>query len=251
MYLIITYAGPLCCSSLFNQLLNSIRSPPYERWRSLWGSLSSALAADRTALHGERFFQAALGQQGVVVEDLQGGPVGLDRPPVQDDGPLAELDHHVQIMAGEDFGVLEIAEQAHELAAGKRIEAAGRLIHDQDVRRHGKDGGNGHPFLLPTGKMIGRLFLQMGCTHLLEDGLDPLLDFIHRQSQIERPEGHIIKNGGHEELIVRILENHTHRTPDLRQGFLGEREITDANLAGIGSQIAVDAKILYVESPLS
>ena len=159
------------------------------------------------------------------------GPSALTVPWCRTMVRWTEFEHHVQIMAGEDPGVLEIAEQAHELAAGKGVEAAGRLIHDQDVRRHGKHRGNGHPFLLPAGEMIGRLVLQMGGAHLFEHVLDPLLDLIHRQPQIERPEGHIIKDRGHEELIVRILEDHAHRAPDLRQGFLGEREITDADLA--------------------
>ena len=69
--------------------------------------------------------------------------------------------------------------------------------------------------------------------------LHPLFHLIPGQAQIQRAKGHIVKHRRHEELVVRVLEHHAHRAPDLRQSGGGQGKIPDADRPLAGCQIPV------------
>jgi hypothetical protein len=72
-------------------------------------------------------FQAAVGQQGVVLEYLDGRPVGHDPALVQDDGAPAQVHGHIQVMGGDDFGVLEGFEQFDDPPARVGVQAGSSI----------------------------------------------------------------------------------------------------------------------------
>jgi hypothetical protein len=51
------------------------------------------------------------------------------------------------------------AEKIHDLMAGERIQRAGRFVANHQSRFMDQGSGNGHPLLLPTGKLGRRMAL--------------------------------------------------------------------------------------------
>src|SRR6185369_2021521 len=123
--------------------------------------ISRLLATDRTALHGKGFLKPTLGEKVIITKNIPGGAVGPDLPVMKNNRPLAQFIDHVEVMTGKDLGVVKILEQTHELTPGERVETAGRFIHDENVGRHGKHSGDGHPLFFSSREMIGRFITEM------------------------------------------------------------------------------------------
>ena len=50
-------------------------------------------------------------------------------------------------------GLVELGQQLHDLVAGLRVEVAGRLVGQDDVRVVDQDAGDGHALLLAAGEL--------------------------------------------------------------------------------------------------
>ena len=58
---------------------------------------------------------------------------------------------------------------------------------------------------------------------------DARRDVLGRQPEVERPEPHVLGDGRHEELVVRVLEDHADRAADVGQRPLGHRDAADVD----------------------
>lgn len=98
-------------------------------------------------LHSQRFFKTAFKKKIFVGENLQGRTVGRDGPLVQDNGALAHVQGHVQVVGGNDFCMFKTLEKTDETVTRQGVKVGGRFIHDQDVWGYGQDSGYGNsPF---------------------------------------------------------------------------------------------------------
>jgi hypothetical protein len=86
---------------------------------------------------------------------------------------------------------------------------------------------------------MGRLVLQVQASDSLQRLTHPLPDPLRLQSKIKGAKGHIIKDRGHEELVIRVLEYQSHFFPDLLPRPLVQLEITNCNGAALRQQVAV------------
>lgn len=66
--------------------------------------------------------QSGAGHQGFVVEEGGGGAVGYDGAVSHDDGAGAGLAHEVEVVAGDDDGVVEVADLLDEETACVGVE---------------------------------------------------------------------------------------------------------------------------------
>ena len=83
----------------------------------------------------------ALLQEIVVIEDIGGRPIGHDRALVDDDGPLAQIDDHVEVVGGDDLGVMKTGQQfdqgpARHHGRGGRADAPSRPQGDAREQDH-------------------------------------------------------------------------------------------------------------------
>jgi hypothetical protein len=141
-------------------------------------------------------------------------------------------------VAGHDLRVLELVELRDEAASRGRIEARAGLVHDQDVGAHGQHRGDGHGALLASGEPVRRPGPQVRRPDPPERGLDARPYLPGRQPQVGRAEAHVVLDGGHEELIVRILEHHPQRAPHPRQGGGRDRPVAHPHRAALGEEDA-------------
>src|SRR5512140_3685838 len=84
---------------------------------------------NRTALHTKRFFQAAGVEEFVILQDVPGGAVGDDPARLQNDGAAAQVQNQVQVVGGDDQGMVEGLQQLDQLPPGLGIKIGTRLIH--------------------------------------------------------------------------------------------------------------------------
>jgi hypothetical protein len=66
------------------------------------------------------------------------------------------------------------------------------------------------------------------------------LQFIPFQAEIGGAEGHVLSHGGHEELVVRVLEHQSHPPSDLEQVVIGQLQIADPDHPPVGAEEPVD-----------
>jgi hypothetical protein len=107
--------------------------------------------------------------------------------------------------------MVQLIEELHQILRAGRIEATGRLIEDQYIRFHCKDAGNGNPFLLPTGELVGRTAFETNETDMPECKGNGLPDGLLVISQIRRSKSNVLVHGRGNDLPVRVLQHE----PDL------------------------------------
>lgn len=54
-------------------------------------------------------------EERLVAENIQGWTVGHHLPLVQDDGARAQFEDHIEIMTGDDAGMMKVLQQAYQL----------------------------------------------------------------------------------------------------------------------------------------
>jgi len=96
---------------------------------------------------------------------------------------------------------------------------------------HGEHTRDSDPLLLSRAKVIGRLIERIHHAHLGESGTRTSRGLFGSEAQIQRSEGDVFQNAGHEKLIVRVLEDDSNLLPDLLQRLLFKRQATDFDLA--------------------
>lgn len=203
-------------------------------------SRRQSFGADRATLQAQRRFEMAALQEIGIMKDLQGRPVGHDLALMDDNGARAEVKNEIEVVGGDDPGVVKGGQEFDEAAAGGRIETGRRLIHDQNLRLHRQDRGDGDGALLATGEAIGRAVSEMFGADALESGSDATFDLVKGKTEIQGAKGDIIPHRRHEELIVRILKEHADSTPHLREQLLAEGKIPDLHGPALRGKITVE-----------
>ena len=105
----------------------------------------------------------------------------------------------------------------NDLAATVRIEHRSRLIEDNALRLHRHDTGDGDTLLLTTRETVRRFLSEFPHTNTLQGALHAGPDLLSRDADIFRTESDVLLDNRRDDLVVRILENHT--------GLLSDRKL--------------------------
>ena len=97
----------------------------------------------------------------------------------------------------------------HEGSSPADVQAERGLIQQHDLRPHRQNPGQRDAPLLPAGKLHRRPFLvpPQDLRHPPQCLGHSLPDLLRGEPQVERSEGHVVTDGGAEELVVAILED--------------------------------------------
>ena len=80
-----------------------------------------------------RFFQPVPEHQRLVSKKVRGRAIDNDLSPIHHDHPPAKFDHHLEIMGGDNTGVLEGPEKVHQPPPPAWIQIGGGLVHHQHI----------------------------------------------------------------------------------------------------------------------
>ncbi len=184
-------------------------------------------------------FQVIPFQERLIRKDLCSGAVRGNDAFMNDYATAADVEDEVQIMRGHDLRMGKRLKQLDQPPPRLGIKVCRRFVHDQDVRFHGKDRSDRHRALLPSGKMMRRFVAQLQRANGPERILDPFADTLFIQTQVERAEGHVIEDRGHEELVVGVLKDHPHPLANFLRRPLLEQHVADGHRARRGHEKTV------------
>ena len=77
-------------------------------------------------------------------------------------------------------------------------------------------------------------------SHPRKRGFHARLHFMCWYRHIDGAECHIVKYSGHEQLVIGVLENHSHSAPNFGHSCGGYRNISDSHLTNSGSQYPIE-----------
>lgn len=129
----------------------------------------------------------------------------------------ADFQEHFQVMSHDEESLGHGFQDVDQISPAPGVEIAGRFIHDQDLRVHGEDRGDGDPSFFPDRQMMGGLVPQMGRSGLGQGGLDTGVEVASSQPHVHRPEGDVFLDGGHEKLVIGVLEDDPEFSADIFQ----------------------------------
>ena len=70
--------------------------------------------------------------EGRIRQHPVGGAVGLQLAPVEDQDSLAEIQHEIEVVRGDDLRTGELAQNLQKLAARSRVEITGWFIQHEN-----------------------------------------------------------------------------------------------------------------------
>jgi hypothetical protein len=108
------------------------------------GDPGSFATAIRAGLHAQGLLEVAGFEKLRIAEYFRRWAVGHYLALVNHNGAFAKIENHIQVVGGDDFRMPEGAQQIDELASGFGVKVRSRLIQDENIRHHGKDGRNGN-----------------------------------------------------------------------------------------------------------
>jgi len=149
---------------------------------------------------------------------------------------VAEVQHGVQVVGRHDHGQLEACEQLDELAAVAGVEVGGRLVEGEHLGRHGQHGGHAHALALAEAQMMRGPLGRVTHVHFVKGLCDPTLYVGTVEVHVERAEGYVVEDGGHEELVVRVLEDEPHLQAHLFQPAVVHGDAADRHSPGAVQQ---------------
>ena len=102
----------------------------------------------------------------------------------------------------------------------RRVQPRRGLVQDQYRRLHGDDPRDGDALFLPAGEEVRRVGDEFIHAHGPQCRVHPAADFLRGHPQVLRGEGHILFHHVGNDLVVRILEHHTHPLADGQKKLL-------------------------------
>jgi hypothetical protein len=134
---------------------------------------------------------------------------------VEDDGSLAEIGHHVEVVGGDELGGGEVSEEGDQLAAAARVEAGGGFIEDENLGGAGEDAGEADAAFFAGGKPMGRALFEADQADFVEGIGDKLREVSGGQAELLWAEGNVFEDGGAEELVVGVLKEEPDGSADV------------------------------------
>ena len=124
-------------------------------------------------------------------------------------------EHHSDVL----FPV-QTADGIHYLPAASWIQHCRWFIQNNALWLHGDDTRDGHTLLLSAGQKMGCVLPVFIHIHLFQGIIHTPADNRTCHTQILRAKGHILLHHIGDNLVIRILKHHTHRSADLDQPVL-------------------------------
>ena len=100
--------------------------------------------------------------------------------------------------------------RAQHLLAANGVQHGGGLVQNKAIRLHGKHACNGHALLLAARKLVRRLVFIGVDACKLHGLVHPAAHLVRLYPQVFCGKGYILFHHGGHNLVIRVLEHHTH-----------------------------------------
>src|SRR5208283_4462314 len=171
---------------------------------------------------------------------------GRDLAVFQDDDGVGDIDE-VGVVRGDQrgdaFGLHHDPQQPHDLLGGLRVELAGGLVCEQQVRAAGQRAGDRDPLLLAAGQLAGPLFRVPAQAHEVEHEPDPFLPLGGRRAGDPQRDADVLRSRQDRDETERLEDERDRRAAQPHPVPFGHRgHVTAGHLdaAGVGVVEAAD-----------
>ena len=136
---------------------------------------------------------------------------------------------------------VEPARHLQHLAASAGIQHRRRFVQHHHLRLHGQHAGDRHPLLLSPREEVRGAQPMGRHVHPRERPVDPPPDFVPRQTQVFRAEGHVFFHDRGDDLVIRVLKDHADGAADVQcpVGF-ARVPVLDPHVAGVRQQQRIE-----------
>ncbi len=209
------------------------------------GQREAALAQRAGEGHGRRRREAQAVQAPGIGEHLGRRAAAGDGAAFEHQQVVAQLGQILHGMRRHDHGhalAVQALQQLQEAAAPPGVEPRRGLVQHEHLRVHGQHPGQGRAALLAARKLEGAAGVHrlVGQPHRFQGVAHPP---VHRggvEPQVARAEGHVVVDGGGEQLRLGVLEHHAYAGARLGgRCLVGQVRPAEAHGALGGAQKAV------------
>ncbi len=181
-------------------------------------------------------FQPGGREEAVVGEYLLRRPPGEDAPLFHEHDRVGPAIGEFDVVGGYEHRPAaggEFVEEFHHLLRACGVKGVRRFVEDENRRFHREDAGDGDPFLLAAGEVVGRPLLVAPEPDVAERVMHRLPDGVGRVAEVHRAEGHVCFDGRCDDLDVGVLEDEPDPAPEFAEApvVVGERLAGEADLA--------------------
>lgn len=125
----------------------------------------------------------------------------------------------VQVMGGDDGREPEIVQDGDNPFRRVPVQARRRFVEDEDPGVHGQHRGQGDELFLPVREPVTDPVLERLNPQERKGFPDHPPGLVRAFTQVQRAEGHVLEDGGAEELVIGILEKIAHLPADEEKSF--------------------------------
>ena len=130
---------------------------------------------------------------------------------------VAQLQGVRQVVGDHDRRDVEAEHDLGQLPAGHRVEVRRRLVEDEDVGSHRQHRGQGDAPALAEAEVVRRPLGGVGHADRVQRLRGAGRQLVAAQAEVGRPEGDVVTDRGHEQLVVGVLEHDADAPADLGQ----------------------------------
>jgi hypothetical protein len=153
-------------------------------------------------------------EQLMISENRVDGFVGTQSPIVQDEYPIGQFAHDLQVVRGQDQCPIEAGQDVGQSASASRVEIGERFVKSQAAGLAGEHSGQAGSFLFSERESNGVAVGEGVESHIGQRLLDSGLDVGRVEAEIQGSEGNISADGRTEELVFGVLEQQSNAASD-------------------------------------
>ena len=155
-----------------------------------------------------------LSEQLLISKNRVDGFVGTQLTIVEDEYPIGQFTHDLQVVCGQDECPVEAGQDVGESASASGVEIGERFVESQAAGLAGEHPGQAGSFSFSERESNGVAVGKGVESHILEREVDAGLDVVSIEPEIQRSEGNISADGRTEELIFGVLEQQSDAASD-------------------------------------
>ena len=110
---------------------------------------------------------------------------------------------------------VQVVDGLHHLLTAPGVQHGGGFVQNQAVRPHGNYACNGNALLLAAGKVVGCALAVLIDAGHLHGVVHAAAHLFRRHTEVFQCKGNVFLHHGGNDLVVRVLEHHTHGLADI------------------------------------
>ena len=158
----------------------------------------------------------------------------------EDERPSTRGQRERKIVGDHQLGLGKRGEKIRQLVTPKRIDPRCGFVEHENFRIHRKHRRHGSPASLTPAQVVRCLLRKPGGADVIEGLVDPTSDLDIVKTQVCGPEGDVVADPVHEELVIRILEDEAYPPSDLGERVIVQNEATDHDFAPLRAEQPVE-----------